>query len=92
MQLNNRFLDDIAGIANGAAGTFSGIKGEIESMVKQRLERILADMDLISREEFNAVEIMASKARIEQEILQKRIDSLEAKLLDKKLAKKSLKK
>lgn len=80
MQSQNRFFDDIARVANGAVGALSGVKGEIEARIRDQLERILAGMDLVSREEFEAVKAMAAKARAEQEALQSRIGELEARL------------
>jgi len=80
MQTSNRLLDDLAKVANGAASTFVGLKAEAEAMVRQQLQRLLADAELVSREEFDAVKAMAAKARTEQEKLQKRLDALEAKL------------
>lgn len=80
MQTENRLLDDLARVAGGAFSTVAGLRTEIEDMVKQRLERMLADMDHVPREEFDAVKAMAEKARLEQEALQKRVDALEAAL------------
>ena len=51
MQINNRFLDDLARVASGALGAAAGIKGEVEALLRQRFERILTDMDLVGREE-----------------------------------------
>jgi BMFP domain-containing protein YqiC len=80
MQSQNRFFDDMARVAAGAMGALSGVRGEIESRFRDQLERILAGMDLVSREEFEAVKAMAAKAREEQEVLQQRIAELEARL------------
>jgi BMFP domain-containing protein YqiC len=80
MQSQNRFFDDIARVANGAVGALSGVRGEIEARVRDRLERVLAGMDLVSREEFEAVKAMAAKARDEQEVLLRRIAELESRL------------
>jgi BMFP domain-containing protein YqiC len=80
MQSQNRFFDDIARVASGAAGAISGVRGEIESRLRDQLERVLAGMDLVSREEFEAVKAMAAKAREEQEILQRQVAELEARL------------
>jgi BMFP domain-containing protein YqiC len=79
MQSQNRFFDDLARVANGAVGALSGVRGEIEARVRSQLERVLAGMDLVSREEFEAVKAMAAKARAEQEDLQRRIAELEAR-------------
>ncbi len=52
MQTDNRLLDDLSRLATGALGTLQGAKQEVEALVRQRLERMLADLDLVSREEF----------------------------------------
>ncbi|MGB0570512.1 MAG: accessory factor UbiK family protein [Alphaproteobacteria bacterium] len=80
MQTRSRLLDEVARLANGAAGVASGLREEIDSLVQQRLERVLADMELVRREEFEAVEAVAIKAREEQEALGKRVVALEKKL------------
>jgi BMFP domain-containing protein YqiC len=79
MQSQNRFFDDIARVASGAVGAISGVRGEIESRLRDQLERVLVGMDLVSREEFEAVKAMAAKAREEQELLLRRIEALEAR-------------
>lgn len=84
MQTENRLLDDLARVAGGAFGAIAGLRTEIEDLVKQRFERLLADLDHVPREEFDAVKAMAEKARREQEALQKRVDALEAALAEKK--------
>ncbi len=78
MQINNRWLDDLARVASGALGVAAGVKGEVEALLRQRFERILTDMDLVGREEFEAVKAMAAKARAEQERLAKKLARLEA--------------
>jgi BMFP domain-containing protein YqiC len=80
MQTQNRIFDDIARVAAGAVGALSGVRDEIEARLRDQLERVLAGMDLVSREEFEAVKAMAGKAREEQEALLGRIESLEARL------------
>ena len=80
MQSQNRFFDDMARVAAGAMGALSGVRGEIEARFRDQFERILAGMDLVSREEFEAVKAMAAKAREEQEVLLKRIEVLEGRL------------
>ena len=80
MQSQNRFFDDIARVAAGALGTLSGVKSEVETRLREQLERVLAGMDLVSRDEFEAVKAMAAKARSEQEDLAKRVAELEEKL------------
>ncbi|MCH8097306.1 MAG: accessory factor UbiK family protein [Proteobacteria bacterium] len=78
MQINNRLLDDLARVASGALGVAAGVKGEVEALLRQRFERILTDMDLVGREEFEAVKAMAAKARAEQERLAEKLARLEA--------------
>jgi BMFP domain-containing protein YqiC len=80
MQSQNRFFDDIARVAAGAMSTLSGVKSEVESRIREQLERVLAGMDLVSRDEFEAVKAMAAKARAEQEDLAKRVAELESRL------------
>lgn len=80
MQSQNRFFDDLARVAAGAMGALSGVKGEVEARLREQLERVLAGMDLVSRDEFEAVKAMAAKARAEQEDLAKRLAELESRL------------
>lgn len=80
MQVDNRLLDDLARVAGGAFGALSGVRGEVEARLKHQFERILSEMDMVSREEFDAVKAMAAKARTEQEALEKRVAVLEAAL------------
>jgi BMFP domain-containing protein YqiC len=80
MQTENRLLDDLARMANGALNTLSGLREEIESRVRERVERMLADMDMVPREEFEAVKAMAQKARAEQEDLATRVADLELRI------------
>ena len=80
MQTRAKIFDALAKVAGGAASTLSGIKGEVESLVRQQIERILIDADMVPRDEFDAVKAMAAKARSEQETLEKRVRDLEKKL------------
>jgi len=80
MQTDNRILDDLARVAAGAFSAMSGIKDEVEARLREQFERILDRMDLVRRDEFEAVKAVAAKAREEQEALQARLDALEAKL------------
>jgi len=84
MQTRSRLFDDLARVANGALSAAAGVRAEIEQLVHQQFERFLADRDLVTREEFEAVEAMAAKARSQQEALEKRIADLEAKLVEAK--------
>ena len=80
MQSQSRFFEDLARVASGALGTLSGVKTEVETRLREQLERVLAGMDLVSRDEFEAVKAMAAKARTEQEDLAQRLAELESKL------------
>ena len=80
MQTDNRLLDDLARMANGALNTLSGVREEIETRVRERVERMLADMDMVPREEFEAVRAMAQTARTEQEDLAARVSELERRI------------
>jgi len=80
MQTQNRILDDLAKMASGAMSGFSGLRHEIEMRAREQIERILGRMDLVQREEFEAVKAMAAKAREEQEILSQRLAELEKQL------------
>ena len=78
MQTENRLLDDLARVAGGALGVAAGMRSELEARLREQLERILGRMDLVTREEFDAVKAMAVKAREEQEALAERLAALEA--------------
>ena len=78
-QTDNPFLDGMARLFTDAAGAAKSVKDEIDTFVKQRLEKLVADMDFVPREEFEAVKAMAAKARTENDALAARIAALEAK-------------
>ena len=78
MQRRERMFDDLAKVANGAVSTLVGIKAELEALARQQVERFLAGMDVVPRDEFDAVKAMATKARSEQETLERRVAKLEA--------------
>lgn len=80
MQSSNRLLDDLAKVASGAASAVAGMREEIEGLVRQRVERLIADLDLVHRDEFDVAKAMAAKARAEQEKLEQRVAALEAAL------------
>jgi BMFP domain-containing protein YqiC len=77
MQSSNRFLNDIAKVASGAASTFVGVKQELDAIVRQRIERLVHDYDLVTREEFEAAKA-AARATVED--LERRVAALEARL------------
>ncbi|TDI59817.1 MAG: accessory factor UbiK family protein [Alphaproteobacteria bacterium] len=80
MQSENKIFDDVSKLATSALGVAQNVKEELETLMRQRLERAIADLDVVSREEFDTVWDMAQKAREENEELRTRIDALEAKL------------
>lgn len=79
-QTNNRFLDEIAKLMTDAAGAADGLKREVDTLMKAQGERFLRDMDVVQREEFEAVKAMAEKARAENERLESRIAALEEQI------------
>ena len=80
MQTDNRLLDGMARFFTNAAGAAQAFKAEMETMMKARFERLVADLDLVPREEFDAVKAMAAKARSENDKLASRVAELEKKL------------
>lgn len=76
MQTRNPLFDDLSRVATSAAGAFQGAREEVETRIRTQLERIIADMDLVDRDSFEAVKAMASEARIENERLAAEIESL----------------
>jgi BMFP domain-containing protein YqiC len=79
-QTTNPFLDQVGKLMNDAAGVAGGVRREFDTMVKTQAEKILRDLDIVKREEFEAVKDMARLAREENEALKARIAALEAKL------------
>lgn len=79
-QTNNRILDELAKLMTDAAGAAQGMRREIETLFKSQGERILREMDVVAREEFEATKAMAAKAREENEALAARLAALEAEL------------
>ncbi|MDP3258235.1 MAG: accessory factor UbiK family protein [Bosea sp. (in: a-proteobacteria)] len=75
---SSRILDDIARLATDAAGAAQGVRREIETVVKTQIERLLRDLDVVTREEFEAVREMAVLAREENDRLAARLAALEA--------------
>ncbi|MGL4239668.1 MAG: accessory factor UbiK family protein [Beijerinckiaceae bacterium] len=88
----SRILDDLGRLMTDAAGVASGVRREIDSIVKSQIDRLLRDADVVTREEFEAVREMAALARDENEALRARIEALEAKLAGEAAAEKSTRK
>ena len=78
-QTSNRFFDEMARLMNDAAGVAQGVRREFDTLFRSQAERILRDLDVVQREEFEAVKEMARLAREENEALKARIAALEAK-------------
>jgi BMFP domain-containing protein YqiC len=78
-QTSNRFFDEIARLMNDAAGVASGARRELDTLFRNQADRVLRDLDLVRREEFEAVKEMARLAREENEALQARIAALETR-------------
>lgn len=82
-QTQNRIFDELGRLFTNAAGAAQGVRQEIETVIKGQAERLIADMDLVTREEFEAVRAMAQLAREENEALKARIEALEAAVAKK---------
>jgi len=79
-QSSNRVFDEFARLMTDAAGAAQGVRREMETLMRAQGERFLREMDVVPREEFEAVKAMARKAREENETLAQRLDALEAEL------------
>ncbi|HET9615633.1 MAG TPA: accessory factor UbiK family protein [Pseudolabrys sp.] len=82
-QTSNRIFDEMARLMNDAAGVAQGVRREFDSLFRSQAERILRELDVVPREEFEAVKEMARLAREENEALKTRIEALEAKAAKK---------
>ena len=77
---SSRFFDELAKLMTNAAGAAQGVRREIDVLVQGQVERVLNNLDIVKREDFEAVKAMAQKAREENDALARRIAELEAKL------------
>jgi BMFP domain-containing protein YqiC len=84
MQSQNRIFDDMAKMAGGALSALTAFKQEMETLVRDRLDRFMAEANYVRRDEFDAVKAVAAAARAEQEKLNARVDALESALNAKK--------
>ena len=82
-QTSNKILDEFARFMNEATGAAQGVKREVDTVFRHQAERILADLDMVRREEFEAVKDMARLAREENDALKARLDAVEAKIAGK---------
>ena len=80
-QTTGRFFDELGKLVVAAAGAADGVRKEIENVVRAQAERVLRDLDVVQREEFEAIKAMAQKARDENEVLKERIAALEAAIV-----------
>mgnify|MGYP001552474962 CR=1 FL=1 len=78
-QSSNRLLDELAKMMTDAAGAAQGVRREVETIVRSQLDRVLAEMDVVRRDDFEAEREMAEKARVENEARAKRIAALEGR-------------
>jgi len=79
MQTRNKLFDDMSQLMTNAMGVAQGAKSEADNAMKGMMDRWLADRDFVTRDEFEAVRLMAQKAREENELLKTRLAALEAK-------------
>lgn len=79
-QTRSRIFDDLSKLMTDAAGLAEGARREVDTVLRSQLERLLAGMDMVTREEFEAVRDMAALARAENDRLRERVAALEAKL------------
>jgi BMFP domain-containing protein YqiC len=77
-QTNSRFFDEFAKLMTNAAGAAQGVRHEVDTLFKTQAERVLRELDVVPREEFDAVHDMAVKARTQNDALEKRIVALES--------------
>ena len=82
-QTSNRIFDEMARLMNDAAGVAQGVRREFDTLFRAQAERILRELDVVQREEFEAVKEMARLAREENEALKARLEALEGKAGDK---------
>ena len=80
MRRDNHLIDDLARVASGALGALGGVREDIESKLQEVFQRFVDDMDLVTREEFEAVRMLAQNAREESERLSEQVASLEKQL------------
>jgi BMFP domain-containing protein YqiC len=78
MQSENRLFDDFVKVMNGAAGTLAGMTREAEGAMRERMREWVGGLDMVSRDEFEAVKAIAVAAREENQALKARLDALEA--------------
>lgn len=77
MQTENKLLDDMGKLATGAFGVVQGFRDEVETLIRQRLERAIAELNVVPRDEFDALKALAQRLEAENESLNERLSTLE---------------
>jgi BMFP domain-containing protein YqiC len=77
---SSKFFDELAKLMTSASGAAQGVRKEVDTLVQAQVERVLNNLNVVKREEFDVAKDMVSKARSENEALEKRVAALEAKL------------
>lgn len=90
MQSQSKILEDMAKVMSSAMGVAAGMRTEVEARFREQLERLLAQMDLVPREEFDAMAAVAAAAREQQELLDERVAALEKRLVALETAQKKV--
>ena len=83
MQTQSSVFDDLAKLMTGAMGMAQGMGGEAKTFLRSQADRFVAEMDLVGREEFEAMKQLAADARAEADALRVRVEALEAKLAER---------
>lgn len=83
MQSQSTFFDDLARLMTGAVGMAQGVQDEAKTFMRAQADRMVAELDLVRRDEFEAIKQVAQEARAEADALKARIEALEAKLADR---------
>lgn len=79
-QTNNRLIDEFARLATDAAAVAQGARREVETAMRSQVERLLSEANVVSRDEFEAVKVMAARSADEVAALRERVEALEARL------------
>jgi hypothetical protein len=77
---SSRFFDELAKLMTNAAGAAQGVRRELDTLIQSQIERVVANLELVKRDEFEVAKAMAAKAREENEALARRVAELEARL------------
>ena len=83
VQTENKLLDDMGKLATGALGVVQGFRDEVETLVQQRLERAIAELNFVPRDEFDALKALAQRLEAENELLNERLATFEEGLIER---------